>query len=65
MSFLERRSQRKRRKYWDYGTTFNSEGFSVYLFSGITNQTPNLTQRLWDVMGWGKDSLWLSEVLSV
>lgn len=30
MDFLKRRNQRKRRKYSDYGTTFNSKGFSVY-----------------------------------
>lgn len=46
------KSQRKRRKYWDYGSTFNSKGFSVYLFSGLANQTPNLTQRLWDGCLW-------------
>lgn len=49
MDILKRRNQKKRRKYSDYGTTFNSKGFSVYLFSGTANQTPNLTQRLWDV----------------
>lgn len=50
VDFKNWRSQRKRRKYWDYGSTFISGGFAMYQFSGIAKQIPSLTQRLSDVI---------------